>query len=89
VSKFRWFIADQLGRLKSQCWADLVTWALDGSGGPRDLPAPPFSAGSCRLSALKAGSCYCGKFRSAASVGPLDGDIKPWRIVDPSGEQHG
>ena len=63
MSKLRWWIAAQLDRLPGQCWADLVTWALDWP--PRDsrLPWRPATS-TCRLDAEQCGACYCGKLRA-------------------------
>ena len=57
----RWPIADLLNRSDKHCWADLVTWALDGE----DLREQLGHGWACQNDAKAAGgACYCGKFAS-------------------------
>jgi hypothetical protein len=67
--RLRWWIADVLNRSKRTCWADLVTWALDGRNieGGR-LPQPFRSAAQCAAEAKTCGGCYCGKFRDLTAT---------------------
>lgn len=66
-AKARWKIADLLGRLPGQCWADLVSWALDDRRTRRNLgnPRHPWRPvrDSCRRDLAANGTCYCGSLR--------------------------
>jgi hypothetical protein len=57
----RWRIAELLNRLPSQCWANLVSWALSDRGYD---PWQPIDA-TCRKDAACTGACYCGKLHQA------------------------
>jgi hypothetical protein len=61
-SRLRWRIAYAMDRLKGQCGADLVSWALgwnvDQAKGR--LPWRPIGE-MCRRDAAECGTCYCGK----------------------------
>jgi len=67
-AKFRWRIAVLMNRLPGQCWADLVTWAIDTPrtrkilGNPRHPWRPVTS--TCRSDAAGNDACYCGKIRN-------------------------
>lgn len=71
----RWRIAILIDRWfhQSQCWADLVFWAmqdrgdLKGAGLAAHLPWQPIGE-SCRRDAETAGRCYCGKLGSDGTV---------------------
>lgn len=71
IEGLKWWIASQLNRLRSQCWADLVSWVLDTRHGGTDLrgrlPWRPIS-GMCRRDAEECGRCYCGKLASDGTV---------------------
>jgi hypothetical protein len=66
----RWRIAVLVNRLPGQCWADLVSWALQTPGrrfyGHR--PWQPRTA-LCTKDAVANGLCYCGKLRRDGSIG--------------------
>lgn len=59
----RWRIAHLLGRLPGQCWADLVSWALQARGKRRYYGRWPWQPRTpdCTLGAVRNGRCYCGK----------------------------
>lgn len=58
--RVRFAIADLLNRLQSQCWADLVMWAM----GREETVLPRSSSASCREDMQRTGCCYCGKFQA-------------------------
>jgi hypothetical protein len=66
MEKLRWWIASQMDRLPSQCWADLVSWALSWDGGEKRPLWSPIGA-ACRSDAAECGACYCGKLRAKAA----------------------
>lgn len=72
----RWRIAALLNRSPRQCWADLVSWALDPPG-PRFYgrwPSQPRTA-ACTKDAIRNGRCYCGKLTADGSIyAPAEGD---------------
>lgn len=69
--KLRWRIADLVGKLPGQCWADLVMWVLSDRAERREwhprerLPWRPIGY-VCRKDAARVGACYCycGKLRA-------------------------
>lgn len=69
----RWRIADRVNRLGNQCWADLVSWAmqdradLKGAGLRARLPWRPIPQ-SCFDDARRAGRCYCGTVGSDGTI---------------------
>ena len=68
TERTRWWIASQLNRLRGQCWADLVTWALGWHKKDPYLTRAERSPWSpvtrtCRLDLAANGACYCGKLR--------------------------
>lgn len=65
TAKLRWRIAFLLGRLPGQCWADLVTWALDTPHTRKRLgnPRHPWRPAGVTCRYPPGPSCYCGKFR--------------------------
>jgi len=78
--KLRWRIADLLNRLPRVCWADLVDWALQSKPPTEQQRLIRTSrdgetygilrmTGSrvCRRDAARTGTCYCGKFCTAAA----------------------
>jgi hypothetical protein len=73
VARLRWWVANQVNRLSGQCWAGLVSWALDGPRscrrrGDNPLPWRPISD-TCRLDAAEnAGCCLCSKIRTPTPV---------------------
>jgi hypothetical protein len=77
--RFRWRIAHLLDRTTRQCWADLVSWALEGTR-RRGLPVRNSSA-SCRREAREGRDCYCGQFRTRSG-----GGVSPAQDVDSGGE---
>lgn len=64
--RIRWKIAYLVNRLRGQCWADLVSWVLDGPRLRKDaggrLPWRPITE-TCQ--ADKTRDCYCGKLRAS------------------------
>jgi hypothetical protein len=69
VERLRWRIACGLNRLPGSCWADLVSWALDGSKAARRvgdsvLPWRPITDLCHRDAAENGGHCYCSKIRA-------------------------
>lgn len=64
--RVRWPIAETLNRLDSQCWADLVEWALRRDAGDwwADNKLPSKGGERCRAESLthRDHTCYCGKF---------------------------
>jgi hypothetical protein len=74
LEKLRWRIAYLLDRLPGQCWADLVSWALDGMRVARRNdrnPLPWRPNRSCQQDARTSRDrcCYCNK------LGP-DGKVR-------------
>lgn len=68
IERARWRIAHLLDKRPGQCWADLVSWAIDGPVGCRrrgDSPLPwrPVRA-LCRQISPPNDRCYCGKIRA-------------------------
>jgi hypothetical protein len=67
--RLRWKIVDLVARLlPGQCWAQLVSWALDGPRHERRmgrgaLPWRPIGY-SCRSELPRTGTCYCGALRA-------------------------
>lgn len=59
AERLRWRIAELIGRLPGQCWAEVADWPL----GRRRVPWAP-SGAACRTSAAKCGACWCGKYRT-------------------------
>jgi hypothetical protein len=74
--RLRWWIANQLNRLPGQCWAGLVTWALDWKTCERRGPWSP-QGPLCRRGAAECGVCYCGKIRA----GDAPADVQPERAA--------
>lgn len=64
-TRLRWKIAYPLNRLRSQCWADLVSWALNHNS---DMSPLRPRGRECRADALESGACYCGKFQIEQTV---------------------
>lgn len=67
--KMRWRIANIVNRLPGQCWANLVSWAVDGpracrSRGDSPLPWRPIDS-MCRQISPPNDRCYCGKICAA------------------------
>jgi hypothetical protein len=63
--RIRWRIAYLLNRLPGQCWADLVSWAIDGPRSARQrgdnwLPWRTITS-TCRVIEPPNDRCYCGK----------------------------
>lgn len=58
----RWSVATVLDRSSRTCWANLVSWALDGGKDARR----EIGVGYCRSESITHPdrSCYCGKFRN-------------------------
>ena len=76
TERLRWRIARLLDRLPGQCWADLVTWALNDDPDEHKIWKPSSPMGStCREDAARVGSCYCGKLSQdpicTACKGPI------------------
>jgi len=75
----RWDIADLLNRLHRTCWADIVDWVLDMKPAgeeqrlfrrnAEDVNGILRMTGTrgCRDDAARNGTCYCGKFATAAA----------------------
>ena len=59
----RWPVAGLLDRSPRTCWANLVSWALDGGRDHRDSIA---SGAHCQAESAvhRDKRCYCGKFRN-------------------------
>lgn len=71
IARARWWIATRVNRLDSQCWADLVSWALQRRGETRyygRLPWQPRTP-NCTRDAVANGHCYCGKLNRDGSIG--------------------
>jgi hypothetical protein len=66
----RWHLAAFANRLDGQCWADLVSWALDGRGKRRRYNRLPFQPRTpmCSQDAVRNGCCYCGKLTRDGSI---------------------
>jgi hypothetical protein len=62
MSRIRWKIAGLLNRLPWFCWADLVSWALNGKVKP--LPEYVSNARECQ-SEGETSNCWCAKFCTA------------------------
>lgn len=70
---WRWRVAQIMDKLPRQCWSDLVEWALRRHEDDPDTPwndlvrRAPFrrQTDGCREDALRNGSCYCAKVRTA------------------------
>ena len=74
---WRWRVATLADKLRGQCWADLVSWALRHHEDDPDTPwndlkrrAPwrgqdRSSAYGCYADARRNGTCYCAKVRTA------------------------
>jgi hypothetical protein len=62
LRKLRWKTAALLNRLPWFCWADLVSWAIDGKSQPVNEIAA--RAKECR-SQGKISACWCAKFCTA------------------------
>lgn len=62
----RWPVANLLNRLDSQCWCNLVDWALRKDTGDwwADNKLPSGGGVRCRAESAthRDGCCYCGKF---------------------------
>jgi hypothetical protein len=69
AERLRWKIADLVDRLlPGQCWAELVSWALDGPRHERRmdrgaLPWRPIGY-TCRSDLARTSTCYCGALRT-------------------------
>ena len=96
----RWTVADLLNRLPWTCWADIVDWTLQAKQAPLRNSSQRLIRTSrdgdtygllrmdgsrrCRDDAARNGTCYCGKFCTAAAKIQCDlgsGSI----IVEPFG----
>lgn len=64
--RVRWRLVRMINLLPGQCWADLVTWALDGPRQQGWVPLQPIGE-ACRADAARTGTCYCGRL------------LGPWR----------
>jgi hypothetical protein len=64
-SKWRWWVAVQVDRLRGQCWADLADFGLGRTYIPWEPRRP-----TCVEDAQRCGTCYCGKVARA--------DVPPW-----------
>lgn len=63
--RVRFWIADQLNRLPSRCWSDLVNWAIFWPEYGR-LPSPGSTEHCRQTDANRVGSCYCNKIQAEA-----------------------